>query len=229
MSLTDKQAKAIADSTGLNGVMWNIKDSNFTIRVFRDIYQGEDSDKILKHISLGSTLTIRYPGPPEFKATYNPLLNNAYDLFVAIHSYYKERPIELNKLGTKIIFGSFYGHDGRLTLKDYVNLLLDSFKYGFFDIIDFLSRSGIDVRPYFNQGLREAVEGKNLDMVRYLIQNGANEHRTNLGIIASAVSNDDIPLTRYLIEQGAIYTNVISLARHYGYTDMINYLQSLPR
>lgn len=68
--------------------------------------------------------------------------------------------------------------------------------------------------------LRDAVRDNNMEMVRYLVENGI---RDNI-ILYVAVENNNMEILRYLVENGMRYNNAVHLAVFNNNMDIVRYL-----
>ena len=66
-----------------------------------------------------------------------------------------------------------------------------------------------------------------MDIVKYLIEQGANVHASDDHPLRNAVINNDLPMVKYLIEHGADMRAALKLARRDHHSDIVAYLENL--
>jgi ankyrin repeat protein len=99
---------------------------------------------------------------------------------------------------------------------------------GYFTVIDYLVKLGVTQHAK-NQALHMAASNNSLDIVRYLVTNGADVNY-NYGMpLHRAVENGYLDIVQYLVENGAdIHANsdIFSDGILFGYVDVTKYLES---
>ncbi len=101
-------------------------------------------------------------------------------------------------------------------------------RYQHLCIIKYLVSKGVDIHA-----VHDLIPlGNNLDLVDYLLKNGANINADNGEALVSASIHGDLETVKYLVEHGAnIHLNddeALRYATEKGHLDVIEYLQSLP-
>jgi ankyrin repeat protein len=76
-------------------------------------------------------------------------------------------------------------------------------EYRQLDIVKCLVELGADIHALSEGALRCAVEGGRLDVVKYLVEQGADVHVNNEEALRHASYNGDEEMVEYLVEQGA--------------------------
>ena len=85
--------------------------------------------------------------------------------------------------------------------------------------------------PIINQALRNAARNGHVEIVKYLITNGANVHANNNQALRNAALGGHLEVVKYLIEDHDANVNpehdhVLSGAVEYGHLDVVKYLVS---
>lgn len=75
--------------------------------------------------------------------------------------------------------------------------------FGHLEIVKYLIEKGANIQANNNLALRMAVMNKHLDIVKYLIENGADIHINNEYILRKATELNHLEMIKYLIENGA--------------------------
>lgn len=101
--------------------------------------------------------------------------------------------------------------------------------YGKIDLVKYLLSVGApDISK--NNALIHAVKSKNIleetqiEIVKALLNNGANIHHNNDLALKTASSNDNLEVVKYLVENGANTTNVLNNALETGNLILVKYL-----
>jgi ankyrin repeat protein len=72
-----------------------------------------------------------------------------------------------------------------------------------------------------------AVNGGFYDIVRYLVENGANVHGDNNGALHMAIDRGHLDIVKYLVDNGADIDNWARyIANYYNNADIIRYLDT---
>lgn len=92
-------------------------------------------------------------------------------------------------------------------------------------------KNGADINTYLgNYPLIIAVDAGNLDIVKYLVEHGADIHIVHDFPLRSASEHGYLDIVKYLVEKGAnindvdLFTKPLSLAGENGHLDVIKYL-----
>lgn len=75
--------------------------------------------------------------------------------------------------------------------------------YGYLDIVKFLVENGAEISCRDDEPLREAVDNKKLNVVKYLIKKGANVNAKNGEALSKASRRKSVSIVKYLVENGA--------------------------
>jgi len=73
---------------------------------------------------------------------------------------------------------------------------------GHLEIVKYLVKNGADVRAKNDEALKWFVKNKNLNVVKYLVENGADVRAKNNEALRCSELNGYLEIVKYLIEQG---------------------------
>lgn len=98
-----------------------------------------------------------------------------------------------------------------------------------FETIKELHRSGIDIHFDDDRALKEASRNGDLDIVRYLCENGVQIQDFSTSIALSGASREGhLHIVKYLLEKGAIirdsYDGALHMACKFGHLDIVKCL-----
>ncbi|AZL89166.1 ankyrin repeat protein [Megavirus baoshan] len=94
-------------------------------------------------------------------------------------------------------------------------IFFDAVSFGYIEIVKFCIDHGIDVTIQNNRAIKLASESSSycccsneasLDVVKLLVENGADIHIEQEYVLKKAIKVNNIELVKYLLEQGANYT-----------------------
>ena len=74
---------------------------------------------------------------------------------------------------------------------------------GHLNIVKYLLKQGADIHAGEDSALRSASRNGRLDIVKYLVQSGANIHARNDGALQEAIAYGQLAVFKYLMNQGA--------------------------
>jgi ankyrin repeat protein len=81
--------------------------------------------------------------------------------------------------------------------------LIEAAKNGHLEVVQFLIRNGADIHADNDLAIRHAARNEHLDVVRYLIENGANIHAHDDWALRYAAMDGHLDVIQYLMENGA--------------------------
>ena len=76
-------------------------------------------------------------------------------------------------------------------------------KYGHLEVVKYLVSQGADIHANNERALRRACEEGHLDVVKYLVEQGANIHADNEYALHWASRKGHLEVVKYLVSQGA--------------------------
>ncbi len=99
--------------------------------------------------------------------------------------------------------------------------LRNACKYGYYnlDVVKYLVEHGADIHVNNEEPLHNACYKNDLDIVKYLVENGADIHVNNEEVLHNACRYTHLDIVKYLIEQGADIEALRS--RNYKYSSII--------
>ncbi len=103
--------------------------------------------------------------------------------------------------------------------------------YGYLDIIKYFNDIGIDIHERDDWILVTSASAGQIDLVKYLMKNGANKRHDEA--LRESVKSNNIDIVKYIINNGVIdnkqiiITKAIQEATENNYTEIVNYLKSL--
>jgi len=74
---------------------------------------------------------------------------------------------------------------------------------GDLDVVKYLIDKGADIHANDDNALKQAASRGHLEVVKYLVEKGANIHADNNDSLRWAASNGHLEVVKYLVEQGA--------------------------
>ena len=84
--------------------------------------------------------------------------------------------------------------------------LLNAVKNDELDLVKYLVSQGADVTANDNEAIISAAEGNHLAIVKYLVSKGADVTADDNEVLLHAVANENLALVKYLVSQGADVT-----------------------
>jgi ankyrin repeat protein len=84
---------------------------------------------------------------------------------------------------------------------DYENALRWAATYGHLEVVKYLVQNGANVNN--NSALRWAAYNGHLEIVKFLLENGANVHAWNDSALRSAAENGHLEIVEFLVQNGA--------------------------
>ncbi len=102
-------------------------------------------------------------------------------------------------------FNQYINEDYSLTLNN--QLINDSFKSAcrndHLNVVKYLVEKGADIHVNNEIALRNAIYYGNIDVIKFLVENGANIHILNNQPLVDSCSDGYLVVVKYLIEKGA--------------------------
>jgi len=83
-------------------------------------------------------------------------------------------------------------------MHNYYEKLIDAAKNGHLDVVKHLVENGADVHAAGDEALGWAAESGHLDVVKYLIENGADVHADDDYVLGWASRNGHLDVVKYL-------------------------------
>lgn len=81
--------------------------------------------------------------------------------------------------------------------------LRNAARYGRLDLVKYLVERGAEINVHFGEPLFLAAGNGYLDVVKYLIENKADIHSDSECALETAISNNNLDVVKYLVSQGA--------------------------
>ena len=83
------------------------------------------------------------------------------------------------------------------------DIFIDSAEYGHLEIVKYLVSQGADIHAWNNWALRGSASNGKLKVVKYLASQGANIHVNDDQVLQYSANNGHLEIVKYLVSQGA--------------------------